>query len=244
MVQTRSQTNISRKVYVNENDEMEAKVWKLRNEMVGMKNVNIEKKEKIIKKTFSFLSGELETVKKVEVAMDLIKYQWKFVLKGLVKLSDFMNEFDDYVCIPEWFKQDFEKLIMNFILYEKHENFNKVLMELTFLQNNPKTKIEYIQLIKYALEKNEQYKGNSKQRIFWGLQAIEYGFNFVLAHHCKIFQFQLISKIKEFKDNDKLNEIQKARLEFLLEQTEEANVVGTEPTKQTYSQAVQKEIIS
>jgi hypothetical protein len=134
MVQTRSQNAVAqgkvvaRKVYVNENNEMEVKVWKLRDEMVGMKNVNMEKKEKITKKIMKVL-GELEEnkVMATEVMMDLIKFQWKFVLKGLMTLDNFKNEFDHVYehincecdgmsrCIPEWlqvqvsqFKQDFE----------------------------------------------------------------------------------------------------------------------------------------
>ena len=135
MVQTRSQRNgnvVARKVIQGE-DEMEAKVWEIRNEMVGMKNVNMEKKEKITKKIMKVL-GELEEnkVMSTEVMMDLIKFQWKFVLKGLMTLEAFKNEFDHVYehincecgsdrCIPEWlqvqvsqFKQDFENLMANF----------------------------------------------------------------------------------------------------------------------------------
>jgi hypothetical protein len=194
----------ARKVYV---DEMEDKIWGIRNEMVGMKNVSMEKKEKITKKSMKIL-GELDAIGNVvsatEVMMDVLKFQWKFVLKGVMKVTDFRNDFDN-VCkritdyrIPEWlqvqvsqFKQDFENLMANFILCEKFNQELKlnekarllVLLELkdwikkcgifhylrmpllrqeTFLPSTlgmkvgkynllptkPKTKNEYIQMIK------------------------------------------------------------------------------------------------
>jgi hypothetical protein len=274
MVQTRSQGNVvARKVYVNENDEMEVKVWDLRNEMVGMKNVNMEKKEKITKKIMKVLC-ELEEIGEVvmatEMMMDLLKFQWKFVLKGLMTLEAFKNEFDHVYehidcecggCIPEWlqvqvsqFHQDFENLMANFMLCEKCEKFNKVLIELenvmvkacdyncedcggegmppsilgmkvgkyTLLHSNPKTKDEYVQMIKYTLAKCELAKGN--QKVSWALQGIEYGVNFVKDcgenESLQRFKETVIIKIKEFIAEPRLNENQKARLQFLLEQFE------------------------
>jgi hypothetical protein len=90
----------------------------------------------------------------------------------------------------------------------------------TLLPTNPKTKDEYVQMIKYTLAKCELAKGGSNQRIFWSLQSIEYGVNFVkdcgemgsLAR----FKETVISKINEIKENDLINENQKARLRFLL----------------------------
>jgi len=56
------------------------KIWKLRNKMVGMKN--LINKERITREIIKVI-GELEEeeVTKIEVMMDYIKYQWKFVLK-------------------------------------------------------------------------------------------------------------------------------------------------------------------
>lgn len=266
MVQTRSQRNgnvVARKVIQGE-DEMEAKVWEVRNEMVGMKNVNMQKKEKITKKIMKVL-GELEEIDEAvmatEVMMDLLKFQWKFVLKGLMTLKAFKNEFDHVYehincecgeCIPEWlqvqisqFKQDFENLMANFMLCEKREKFDKVLIELAclmvgkitercdsmlpsilgmkvgkynLLPINPKTKDEYVRMIKYTLAKSENSKG--KQRIMWSLQAIEHGFNFVKdcgeMDGVARFKKTIITKINEFIAEPKINENQKARLRFLL----------------------------
>lgn len=286
MVQTRSQRNgnvVARKVIQGE-DEMEVKVWDLRNEMVGMKNVNIEKKEKITKKIMKVL-GELEEnkVMATEVMMDQLKFEWKFVLKGLMTIEAFKNEFDHIYehincecggsdrCIPEWlqvqviqFKQDFENLMANFMLCEKCEKFNKVLIELenvmvkackyedcdegmspsilgmkvgkyTLLQTNPKTKDEYVQMIKYTLAKSELAKGN--QKVFWALQGIEYGVNFVKDcgenESLQRFKETVIIKIKEFIAEPRLNENQKARLQFLLEQFEPKVVAPKWIQKQT-----------
>lgn len=265
MVQTRSQRNgnvVARKVIQGE-DEMEVKVWDLRNEMVGMKNVNIQKKEKITKKITKVL-GELEEIGEVvmatEMMMDLLKFQWKFVLKGLMTLEAFKNEFDHVYehincecgeCIPEWlqvqvsqFYQDFENLMANFMLCEKCEKFDKILIELaclmvgkitvercdsmlpstlgmkvgkyTLLHSNPKTKDEYVQMIKYTLAKSESSKGN--QKVFWAFQGIEYGVNFVkdCGENLERFKETVIIKIKEFIAEPKLNENQKERLRFLL----------------------------
>lgn len=262
MVQTRSQRNgnvVARKVIQGE-DEMEARVWEIRNEMVGMKNVNMGKKEKITKKIMKVL-GELEEnkVMATEVMMDLLKFQWKFVLKGLMKVTDFKNEFDHVYehinceCdsdryIPEWlqvqvsqFKQDFENLMANFMLCEKCEKFDKVLIELAclmvgkitvlpstlgmkignynLLPTNPKTKDEYAKIIKYTLTKSEMSIG-LPQRVVWSLQAIEHGVNFVKDcsenESLQRFKQTIITKIKEFIVEPKLNENQKARLRFLL----------------------------
>lgn len=246
MIQTRSQTGVARKG----EDEMEAKVWEIRNEMVGMKNVNMQKKEKITKKIM--VLGELDEVMVTEMMMDLIKYKWKFVLKGLMTLDAYKNEFENVYeqihcecdgserCIPEWlqvqvvqFKQDFENLMANFMLCEKCEKFDKVLIELENVMvkarkcedcdegilSNPKTKDEYVQMIKYTLAKSEMSIGNLSQRIVWILQAIEHGVNFVKdCSEMGVARFKetIISKIKEFIAEPKLNENQKARLRFLL----------------------------
>jgi hypothetical protein len=92
------------------------------------------------------------------------------------------------------------------------------------LPTKPKTKNEYIQMIKYTLKKAEMSRCN--QKTFWALESIEYGFNFVKEHEeTKIitylssivkFKETLINKIKEFIDDCKLNENQKARLRFIL----------------------------
>lgn len=269
MVQTRSQSavaqgNIASKVCV---DEMKIKVWDLRNEMVGMKNVNNEKKEKITKKIIKVLD-ELEEiddqVSSTEIIMDLFKFQWKFVLKGLITLEAFKNAFDHVYehidckcgeCIPKWlqvqvsqFYQDFANLIANFMLCEKCENFNKVLIEIenvtvkacedseglvsilpsvlgmkvgkfTLLPTNPKTKDEYVKMIKYTLAKNRNSR-DYNQIVFWGIEAIEYGFNFAINFNVARFKEVLISKMKEYIDDPKLNENKKARVQFLLEKLE------------------------
>ena len=273
MVQTRSQ--VQGKVYVNENDEMEIKVWELRNEMVGMKNVNMSKKEKITKKIMKVL-GELEAIEDkvmaTEVMMDLLKFQWKFVLKGLMNLEDFRNEFDHVCehfdcecgeCIQFQvqviqFKQDIENLMTNFNKCSFNQKYDKVIYELnekfeykewdgqvcewlavdiesilpsdigmkagkyTLLPSDPKTKYDHVMLIKYDIMKAEQTKSGSKQRVFWSLKAIEDGYNFVM--NCDevkgLFKETIIRKMKEIKENDLVNEHQKARIELLLEQLE------------------------
>lgn len=274
MVQTRSQIvtqNVTQIISRNENDEMEVKVWKIRNEMIGMKNVNVDKKEKITKKIMEIL-GELDTTTYIEVMMDLFKFEWKFVLKGLMTFEAFRIEFKrmfNYECAiknvvylmsdiacPKWiqvqinqFKLDFENLMADFVLCKKYEKFNKVIVEMTsksgidhediilpsslgmkvgkftLLVINPKTKDEYVKVIRYDLMKYEQSKSGSKQRIFWTLQAIEHGVNFVMDYEEVRFKETLISKIKEVKENELINENQKTRLEFLLKvQNQEMDV--------------------
>ena len=147
MVYTRSQhisqdKVIVNKFYVNENNEMEVAVCKLRNEIVYMKNVNIEKKQIITEKVMNLIT-EVAVQYKVELEMDLIKFVWKLVLKNFMTLKDFKNEFDNAYkrincgVIPEWlqiqvveFRKDFEYLMEIFGPCVFNENFNKVITEI------------------------------------------------------------------------------------------------------------------
>ena len=252
MVQTRSQTAIAQGKVVahkvaQDEDEMEVKVWGLRNEMVGMKNVNMQKREKIMT-----VLGELEEIDEsvmVEVIMDLLKFQWKFVLKDLSTLDAFKNEFDhayehiNCECIPEWlqvqisqFKQDFENLMANFMC-EKFKNITvkndcgEGLISILPIDLLPKTKDEYVRMIWYTLDKIKETKG-SNELIFWSLQTIEHSANFVIdlgeIENLGRFKETVIIKIKEFIDDPQLNETQKARLGFLLTELSDVQLTTEE----------------
>ena len=208
--------------------DIEDKVWEVRNEMIGMKNVNNEKRKKITEKIMKILDENQNSVIAAEVMMDMIKFQWKFVLKSLMKFEDFKNEFYEHKydkCIPEWlqiqvcqFKQDFENLMENF--NNKCETIVKRTESLKSKCTEPKTKDEHIRLITYDLMKVERAKSLSKQRVFWSLKAFEDGCNFVLNFTETKFKDTLICKMNEIKRQ--VNEEQKTRIDYLPGQLEQS----------------------
>ncbi len=74
--------------YESEDEDVEDELWLLRKKMVGLKNITKSKIESI-KHGYNKLMNKLPMRLKVELAMDILKYVWKSVIRDFIDEDTF-----------------------------------------------------------------------------------------------------------------------------------------------------------